>query len=723
MSATMVRLIIWAVLVAVIEGAILGILAWILPGFSANDFGSLVISGAILILVLTVSWPAIIFIARAFPPILFPLISFLASGALTLLTIRLVNHFDSDALTIDNIWTAIVVVVGVTIGNTLVFALSSLDDERSYEWFVIRPLRVGYRNTPKSDVPGFLFLEIDGLAEPILQQALEQGFMPTLKRWLDTSTHVIRQWEPDLSSQTSASQAGILLGSNDAIPAFRWWDKATGQLMVSSKMSTARDLESRLSNGDGLLVDGGGSRWNVFSGDASDNLGTFSKIGVSNGNGQRSYFAYFANPYTLARTLGLFIAEIVRERYQARYQRVHDVQPRIDRTWKYAVVRAGTTVFLQETSQFMLIADMFRGMPSVYNTFFSYDEVAHHSGIDRADGYKVLRRLDRVFAQLEGVAREAPRPYNLIVLSDHGQSQGATFKQRYGMTLGELVDSLTSDDLRVGRTSTTDEGLTNVSAALTEAMKQDTRTAQLARRAFKSSVHDGQVDLEGPQGEGAGADQLEPESHDAVVLASGNLGLISFTKYPTRLSYEELVDRFPDLLPGLVHHDGVSFILVHSETDGGIVIGKSGIRYLEHDYFVGEDPLADFGEHVPDHLRRTDGFPTSPDILVMSRFDPSTGEVAAFEELVGCHGGVGGPQTQPFVLFPQSLESDDGQQIIGAGSLHNVLKSWVKKAQAEPTTDSVSSMPEESETARAPARETTDVSGTAAKEIDVQVEP
>ena len=105
--------------------------------------------------------------------------------------------------------------------------------------------------------------------------------------------------------------------------------------------------------------------------------------------------------------------------------------------------------------------------------------------------------------------------------------------------------------------------------------------------------------------------------------------------------------------------------MVHSVADGGIVLGASGIYYLDHGYAVGDDPLLPFGPTAAQHLLRENRFANCPDILVMSQFDPETGEVAAFEELVGCHGGLGGPQTRPFVLHPVDL--DPGiEPIIGA---------------------------------------------------------
>ena len=53
-----------------------------------------------------------------------------------------------------------------------------------------------------------------------------------------------------------------------------------------------------------------------------------------------------------------------------------------------------------------------------------------------------------------------------------------------------------------------------------------------------------------------------------------------------------------------------------------------------------------------------------------------TFEGAAFEELVGSHGGLGGEQTHPFVLFPSDLPVPEGA-IHGAESLHLVFRGWL----------------------------------------------
>jgi hypothetical protein len=147
---------------------------------------------------------------------------------------------------------------------------------------------------------------------------------------------------------------------------------------------------------------------------------------------------------------------------------------------------------------------------------------------------------------------------------------------------------------------------------------------------------------------------------------------------------EEIETVYPGLLDGLADHEGVGFVMVHSEAHGPVVIGAEGRTYLAGDRVEGENPLADFGPRAAEHLRRADSFPDAPDILVNSFCDPDTNEVAAFEELIGSHGGLGGYQTQPFVLYPAQLPVGDGP-LVGAAAVHDVLKAWVAQPNGKET--------------------------------------
>jgi hypothetical protein len=240
-------------------------------------------------------------------------------------------------------------------------------------------------------------------------------------------------------------------------------------------------------------------------------------------------------------------------------------------------------------------------------------------------------------------------------VSDHGQSWGATFLQRYGITLEQLVKQLITSGETVRQTTQGGEGAGYVNATLSQMSVSGGVVGGSVRRVMHSGSAGEPVDM-GSDAE----DKVAAEAADIVVCGSGNLGLISFTNHPGRLSREFIDATYPGLIDGLTMHVGVGFALVRSEIHGSVVLGKDGTRYLDEDRVEGVDPLTVFPPTTARYLKRLSGYPNVPDLVVNSTlYDPGTGEVAAFEELIGCHGGAGGWQTQPFVLFPSSWTDED----------------------------------------------------------------
>jgi hypothetical protein len=141
------------------------------------------------------------------------------------------------------------------------------------------------------------------------------------------------------------------------------------------------------------------------------------------------------------------------------------------------------------------------------------------------------------------------------------------------------------------------------------------------------------------------------------------------------MSLEEIELRHPRLLSALRQHTHVGWLMVHSEKLGAVVLGPRGTRYLARDEVDGVDPLACFSRNAARHLLRTDGFQHVADIVVGSFYDQSLEEGCAFEELISFHGGLGGTQTRPFLLYPTDLPVPD-EPIVGACQVHDVLLGW-----------------------------------------------
>ena len=110
------------------------------------------------------------------------------------------------------------------------------------------------------------------------------------------------------------------------------------------------------------------------------------------------------------------------------------------------------------------------------------------------------------------------------------------------------------------------------------------------------------------------------------------------------------------------------------------MIGSGGCLYGPDNRIEGQNPLIGFSPNITHHLKRTNTFADTPDILVNSFFDPNKQEGAAFEELIGFHGGLGGYQTQPFLLYPSEWELAD-ETIIGAEAIYRFLKGQLKQLQ------------------------------------------
>lgn len=667
-------LVIWA-----ISAVALVIMSYLMDGVTVESFGVAILAAAVIGLLNALLWPLLSYILVPFAVLTLGLAALLLNGFLVYLASYIVNGFE-----IDGFWTAFWLSLGMALINLIASSLLTIDDDTSWYRNSVKRRMKRYTHIAPTDVPGIIFLEIDGLARPILEKAMNDGYMPTLKRWLDSGSYVLTEWETDTSSQTSASQAGILHGNNTNIPAFRWYDKEKGEVIASSNAKLLPEIEKEHSNGNGLLCEDGASRGNLFSGDAKYVMTTASALKDKTKFHTSDFSAYFAHPYNVARTLMLFIWDIILEKRQYRWARKHNVQPILDKHHRggiYPLIRAFMSVIMRELNINTLLGDMLGGIPSAYATFVGYDEIAHHSGILDPGAFDILHKLDQQFGRLETATADTPRPYHLVILSDHGQSGGATFLQRYGMTLQEYVQGLMAAEVKVGgHEFEPDEGMSHLSFFLTDTVQNDKSSAsKVVARAFKGQTVDGNIVLGEQERETAEKEEGEEQQPDVVALASGNLGLISFTRWSHRMTLEEITQAFPAVIPGLIQHEGIGFIMVATEEDGPVAIGADGMYYLNEDRVEGENPLALFSPNAPEHLRRTDSFPNCPDILVNSFYNPEKDEGCAFEELIGFHGGMGGTQTQPFILHPAELRVDG--ELVGAASIYKLGKSWLNQVK------------------------------------------
>lgn len=589
------------------------------------------------------------------------------------------------------VWVALSLTPGITVGRFLTaFATSWLvalvltithwaqgvNEDEEFVGRIVRFSSRRFRDVEATDQPGVVFVQMDGVSEPLLRFAIMAGNLPTLGRWVREGSHVIDGWRVAVPTTTPVSQAGILLGHNHDIPAFRFWDRDLGRMVVANRPADAAVLEERLSTGAGLLADNGASIGNIFTGDAPAAMLTMAGVGADRVRGlgsSRDWVGFFLQPYGFLRMVYLAIGEMVKERYQAKREIRTNRLPRTHRTWSYVGLRAATNVLQRQLNTVMVSEQMMRGRSSIYVDYLDYDEVAHHAGVARPESLATMEGIDRVLGQLATVARFAPRPYQFVVLSDHGQSQGTTFADAYE-PLETLIRRLMGGvaTLAVARD---DEAYGPLNTLLTEAARSGGVTARVTRTALRRQLTGDTVTVHpactaSPTDGAAAVPEL-------VVVGSGNLGAVWFPRLPGPVTLEDLQATWPQVVSGLVEHPGVGFVVAHSGQHGPVAMGRHGVHHLRTGHVEGADPLAGFGTRARGDFLRVAGFTNAADLYLNSSWDPEGGEVHAFEGLVGCHGGLGGWQDQAMLVHPAEWTLDE--PVFGAEMLHQQLVRWLER--------------------------------------------
>lgn len=583
----------------------------------------------------------------------------------------------APGVTVDGFWWA---VLASWIFAILMTVVSWAFTATSYDYLLVHAARMGLRNeSPEAadSQQGVLFVQLDGVAAPLLEQELRAGNLPTLQRWLRDGTHTRTEWTAGVPSTTPASQSGILHGSNERIPMFMWWDRELGRFMATNRPEDAGVIEERASNGAGLLADGGVSISNLFSGDAERSYLTVSglRAGERDLGASQSFAAFFTHPAGLARAIPRTIGEAVKEVWQARRQEWKGLDPRVPRHADYVLLRSVTNVLLRDLNVALVIDAMMSGAKSVYVDFVDYDEIAHHAGISRPESLASLYGIDHVLETFERFVALgiAPREYHIVLLSDHGQSQGRTFLQEYGVSLEDFVRERTGARA-VAVADAEDGGPARV--LVRQLAQQDSAvTSKVASRAVRrldareDERRSGATD---PSGDGPGL----------VVVGSGNLGGIWFADSGERMTLTDLEAAHPGLIEALATHPGVGFVVVEAAS-GPVAIGPRGLQRLATGDVEGEDPLAGFPAETRSDFLRAARFANAPDIYLNSSYDASMDEVHAFEELVACHGGVGGWQTRAMLVHPSDWSidedlTDDSGRLHGAETVHRQLVRWLE---------------------------------------------
>lgn len=561
--------------------------------------------------------------------------------------------------------------------------------------------RLGRDSVSADHRRGFILLQVDGLSHFHLLRALENGYLPYLNRLMSSARVRVAPWRCGVPSSTPAVQAGMMFGNRFDIPGFRWFEKDRRAAMSPQRLDQIAEMHRRISDGKPGILSGGSCYVSMFDGDAELALFTLSTLRrqrfFESMRGVGFLVLFLLSPLRVLRVLTRAVIEygnrIARSTLTAMRALAHrrradprDVTPGEDEISTVnnpldlfsPLVHAFSDALFLEVQTFGVMLDIYRRAPAIYANYNGYDEVAHELGPAHPAAFQVLKRIDKRIRQIDRMrANYRAREYDLYIVSDHGNSPAVPFRLIHGMTLGDHIAA----------------GL-NESASVVERIGQHTYAQDRARylREELRVVEEGQRSRF--QNLAAAArrylDQIieDPDTmdydlkrqQDIVVSASGSLAHIYFNVAARPLDTIEVLLLYPDLLDWLIESEGIGAVIGRA-AGRTVVLGRGGgtLNIGETaDLVEPPDPLEPFGDagYAAKQIHRLAHFPHAGDLILLGEMRED-GRAVTFETQVSTHGGLGGPQTEPFIAWPAERELNPAK-LDDAEDLYSLFRGYAE---------------------------------------------
>ena len=536
--------------------------------------------------------------------------------------------------------------------------------------------RLGRSTVARDQRRGFILIQIDGLAYAHLIEALEQGYLPTVNRLLASGDLAVGPWRCGLPSSTPAVQAGTMFGNRFDIPGFRWYEKDRKAPMSPQRLDQIPVMHSRISDGQPGILSGGSCYVSIFDGDAELALFTLSTLRrqrfFESLRGVGLLVLFLLSPFRVLRVTGLALADYVSKLGHRVLGLMETAADLLSAPFRSSVpdttdpslptnpldilsplVQASSDALFTEVQTFGVMLDIYRRVPAIYANYNGYDEVAHELGPVHPAALKVLRSIDRRIRQIDRMRTHyQEREYDLYLLSDHGNTPAVPFAAENGTSLGDHIVGGVEEGLSVEERVEPHTYVRNRARYLREELRA---LEEGDHPHFQNLLAAARRHVDQALDRASAVDYDLRRERDIVVSASGSLAHIYFNVAKHPLELIEVLILYPDLLDTLTSTPGIGAVIGRA-ADRTIVLGNGG-GTLEigpaAELVEPPDPTAPYGDrdYAARQIHQLAHFPHAGDLIVLGAMRED-GRVVTFEKQVATHGGLGGPQTHPFIAWP-----------------------------------------------------------------------
>jgi uncharacterized membrane protein YvlD (DUF360 family) len=569
------------------------------------------------------------------------------------------------ALSITNYGEALLGMLAMTALSSGITGWLGVDE--AYPFYQSIIYRAGLRFGPRTErkpLRGLLILQIDGLSLHSLRHAMNKGRVPTISAMMAKGSHRLFGWHCGIPSNTPAVQAGFFYGNRHNVPGYRWFDRASQEMKVVSNPDVLRELEEMVAaEGEEPLLKGGSCINTFLTGGAAKRLMAVTALGEESSrrrDGEHADFnLFFLSPFDYTKAVLGSLWDYLSGLVMAVAGLMARDRPRLKFSIKRLAQRTLANAFLRDLSFFWLKQDMVRGVPVIYSNFVGYDDIAHHSGPDTYEAQISLAAFDRRLRTLQRRARrQSPIRYEIILLSDHGQTESLPFRYVEGEGIEETLSAILDEvQGRATRRQSPHTFNPDRSYALTllrqlEEVEPSRRgwVADRGRRALAAVTREDEV---------AGDSDEAP---GVAVCVSGSLAHVYFTGHRNSLQLEDIVARYPGFIEAVARHPGIGFVAASRRFGDAVALCDGGVRNLITGR-VGEDrdPLAPYANRARwgTELAELLSYPDSGDLVIHGAWLADRERIVVLEEQTSSHGGLGGPQTEPFLVAPAAWDVTD----------------------------------------------------------------
>lgn len=464
-----------------------------------------------------------------------------------------------------------------------------------------------------------LLIQIDGLSSSTLDKALQKKLMPGIQKLLQHG-YTKRTIFSGLPSTTPAAQFSLMYGVSDAVVGFRFLIKeARNLLFIPTLPESITFLENKY-QGTRSLLQGGTTIFSLFKGQ--------SQTSISFGEFHHSkriifpFIKYVGNPLHVLAFLAKVTALLMIDRLE---EKRAGHQAGLIQKFIHITKRVTHEVAVSQLSSYLTQEAVNRGDPVIWVNFSGYDILAHTYTPDHLFSLYFLSIVDIYVRNIFRSIQKSGVEYEVMIYSDHGQSDSVPIKEQYGKSLGEAI----------------------------QALFPHLRIVELPKISLHSHVPIQDADL--------------------CLFHSGGLSLAYLPRLKQKLESDELEKEIPGFADKVSHIPGVEFVMTRDK--------KPKIMYQNKVYFVTNKtrfiPSLSNNEHelLNNQLLKLIDAPFGADAYIFGRM-LSGRKVISFEDQLGTHGGFGGGQTKAFVISKNIQFAET--KIRDFADIHQVLMTFLE---------------------------------------------